>query len=52
MPNIYTRDVRIVNTQRWIFDGFLMASRGIEAWGTVELLQPPENKGLGYLMGI
>ena len=31
MLNIYTRDARIVNTQRWIFDGFLMANQEIEA---------------------
>ncbi len=51
---IYTYAAHTVNTQRWVFDGYLMASRETMALGAVESLQTPENKGCrvfdGYLM--
>ena len=50
MPNTYTRDAHTVNTQRWIFDGHLMASR--EAWGNGRGAANARTKGVAYLMGI
>jgi len=51
MPNTYTHDVRTVNTERWVFNGYLMESRETGVWGTVEVLQIPENKGFGIFDG-
>ncbi len=55
MLNAYTYDARTVDTERWIFEGYLMAERETRAWNTVEALQTPDNKGWrvieGFLMG-
>jgi len=55
MPDTYTPGVGIVNTQRWVFDGYLMGSRKTGCAGAVNRAESPVNKGRrvfdGYLMG-
>lgn len=54
MPNTYTHDAHTVNTQHWVFDGYLMEERETTALNAVKALQTPGNKGCrlfdGYLM--